>query len=229
MKVLTFILGILLAILGVICLLNPGTAFLETGYLIAIMLFVYGVFGVISVIARRARPAFLWASIPALIIGIFSLFVPGDRMTIHVILIYLLAFWFIVQGISSMYLSVRSRAFNNMWVLGLIVGIISVFLGTYTALHPLLGVFTIGLLIGIFLIEAGIDLMVIGTTIGRVESFAKGAAAFVNEARNVAYEEAAKEASEQAQEGAAQTAETETAESAEESAEDASEAPESEE
>lgn len=228
MKVLTFILGILLAIAGVICLLNPGAAFIQTGYVIAIMLFVYGLAGLISVIARRARPAFLWASIPALIIGVISLFVPGDAKTIHVLLIYLLAFWFIVQGISSMYLSVRSRGFNSMWVLGLIVGIISVFLGTYTALHPLLGVFTIGILVGIFLIEAGIDMMVIGTTIGRVESFAKGAAAFVNEARNAA-ENAYEEAPAQAQEDAAQTPEAETAGSAEESTENASEASGSEE
>ena len=185
MKVVTFIFGILLTIAGIIFLFHPGEAFLSTGYVIAIMLFVYGVIGTINVITKRSRPAFLWASIPALIIGVVSMFLPGDAGTIHIILLFLVAFWFVMQGISSIYLAVRSRESNPVWVLTLIVGIISIFLGAYAAVHPLVGVFAIGILVGIFLIEAGIDLMVIGTTIGRVEAFVRGAEAFAefNEAQ----------------------------------------------
>ena len=184
MKVLTIILGVLMAIAGVICLFQPGETFIETGYVIAIMLLVYGVIGIISVIARRSRPAFLWACIPAVIIGVISLFFPSNNVNIHVLMIYLLAVWFVLQGISSIYMSVRSRFFNSGWVLGLIVGIISIFLGIYTALHPTVGVLTIGILVGIYLIEAGIDLIIVGAMIGRIEAVAKGARAFVDEAKS---------------------------------------------
>ena len=105
-------------------------------------------------------------------------------MNIHVLMIYLLAVWFVLQGISSIYMSVRSRFFNSGWVLGLIVGIISIFLGIYTALHPTVGVLTIGILVGIYLIEAGIDLIIVGAMIGRIEAVAKGARAFVDEAKS---------------------------------------------
>lgn len=192
MKVLTIILGVLLAICGVICLTSPEATFVETGYVVAIMLLVYGVIGIIGVIARRVRPSFLWACIPAIIIGVISLFFPSDKMNIHIVLVYLLAVWFILQGISSIYMAVRVRFFDRGWFLGLIVGILSICLGVYTALHPTLGAFTIGVLVGIYMIEAGIDLIVIGAMIGRVESVAKGAQAVVDgakEAFNEAYNE----------------------------------------
>ncbi len=197
MKVLTIILGILLTIAGVICLFYPGETFLETGYIIAIMLLVYGVVGSIGVIAKKLRPSFLWTTIPAIIIGVVALFLPGDKLFMHALLIYLLAAWFIIQGISSIYMSVRSRFFYRSWPLSLVIGIISVALGVYTALQPALGVLAIGILVGIFLIEAGIDLMVIGATVGRVEGIAKEAADIVDEAReemNKAYENAKKTA-----------------------------------
>lgn len=192
MKVLTIILGVLLAICGVVCLTSPEATFIETGYVVAIMLLVYGVIGVIAVIARRVRPSFLWAAIPAIIIGVISLFFPSDKMNIHIVLVYLLAVWFVLQGISSMYMSIRVRYFDRGWFLGLLLGILSICLGVYTALHPTLGAFTIGVLVGIYLIEAGMDLIVIGAMIGRVESVAKGAQAVVDGAReafNEAYNE----------------------------------------
>lgn len=185
MKVLTIIFGILLVIGGVICLFSPEATFIEAGYVVAIMLLIYGVIGIIGVIAKSVRPSFLWASIPAVIIGVISLFFPSDTMNIHIVLIYLLAVWFILQGASSLYLSIRYRFFNSGWVLGVIMGILSIIVGVYTALHPTLGALTIGILVGIYMIEAGIDLLVVGTWIGRVETVAKGAQAFVDEARAV--------------------------------------------
>ena len=193
MKVLSIILGILLTICGVICLFSPAESFLAIGYVIAIMLLVYGIAGTISVIAKQFRPAVLWASIPALIIGIVSLFVPSDTSTIHVIILYLLAFFFIVQGIMSIYMSVRTRHIDGTWVLGLILGIISIILGVYTAVHPLIGVFAIGILVGIWVIETGIELIVVGSTIGRVERFVNKAKNIVNEARDSAHEASAEQ------------------------------------
>ena len=71
----------------------------------------------------------------------------------------------------------------------LIIGILSILVGIYTALHPALGVFTIGILVGIYLIEAGIDLIVVGTTIGRVQHVVDGVASFVDDARAAVNEE----------------------------------------
>ncbi len=183
MKVLTIIFGVLMTIAGVICLFRPDVTFLQTGYIIAIMLLVYGIIGIIAVIARRVRPAFLWAAIPATIIGVVSLFFPSDEMNIHAVLVYLLAAWFILQGIISIYMSIRTRRINRAWVLGLIVGIISIFLGIYTAVHPIVGALTIGILVGIYMIEAGIDLILVGSLIGRLEAAAESAEEFVAGAR----------------------------------------------
>ena len=55
MLILSVILGILLMCGGFQCLFHPAAAFLETGYFIAILLFVYGIIGIANVIRKRAQ------------------------------------------------------------------------------------------------------------------------------------------------------------------------------
>ena len=169
MKVLTIILGALLIIAGVICMFSPGETFLATGIIIGIMLFVYGIIGTIGVIAKRISTLMLFATIPALIIGIIALVRPGSTFVIDAFMIYLFAAWFVVQGIMNIVVSVRSRYFTRGWGWGLALGIISTILGIYCFIHPELSALAIGILVGLFLIEAGIDLIVLAATAGRIE------------------------------------------------------------
>ena len=53
MLILSVILGIMLMCGGFQCLFHPAAAFLETGYFIAILLFVYGIIGIANVIRKR--------------------------------------------------------------------------------------------------------------------------------------------------------------------------------
>lgn len=192
MKVLTIILGILLTICGIACIFSPGATFLATGYVLAVLLLVYGIIVIINVIRKYSSPIMLFAGIPAVIIGAIALFRPGSGEAFDLLLLYLFSAWFIVQGIATMVVSIRSRHFTRGWGFGLAMGIISVIVGGYSFAHPAVSAIAIGILVGIYFIEAGISLMSLAfmarniddaiETVGKVVQGVEGAAAKSSEA-----------------------------------------------
>ena len=198
MKVITIILGVILAIFGVACIFSPGQTFLATGYCLAILLLVYGIIGIINVIRKFSSPITLFASIPAVIIGGIALFRPGSAGAFDTLILYLFAAWFVVEGIVSIVVSIRSRIVNRGWVWGLIFGIIAVLVGCYSFAHPAVSAIAIGILVGIYLIEAGISMIVLAFTARNVEDAIDaigqavqgvGNTVFNGEGREVPYDE----------------------------------------
>ena len=163
--ILSIIMGVLLIVGGVICLFHPGATFLQTGYFLAIMLLAYGIVGIINVIRKRAHPIELLVAIPGIIIGIIAIIRPGTTLVLDAMMVYMVAAWFIIQGIVSIFLSIKAKDSRSGWVWGLILGILGLALGIYTFFHPMVSVLTIGFLVGFYLIEAGLDMIVLATVV----------------------------------------------------------------
>ncbi len=169
MVILSIIIGVFLMIGGFSCMMSPAQPFFETGYFIAILMLVYGVAGIVRVIGRRASAVELVMHIPAVIIGLISIFKPGTTLIIDAMMIYCVAVWFIIQGAVSIYVSLVARGVKKGWILGLILGILGVILGIYSLFHPMVPALTIGFLIGFYFIEAGLDMIVLATAVGSVK------------------------------------------------------------
>ena len=169
MKVVTIILGVILAIFGIACCFSPGETFFATGYVLAILLLVYGIIGIINVIRKFSSPITLFASIPAVIIGGIALFRPVSEGAFDALILILFSAWFVVEGIVMIVVSIRSRIINRGWVWELILGIISVLFGGYSFAHPTISVLAIGILVGIYLIEIGITMIVVAATARNVD------------------------------------------------------------
>ena len=165
MIVLSVIVGIILMLGGISCLFSPAATFFSTGYFIAILMLVYGIVGIINVIRKRALPITLIADILAIIVGIFAIFRPMNTLVIDAILAYLVAAWFVIHGAISIYASIMVRKTANGWYWGLIMGIIGLLVGIYSFFHPMVSALMIGILIGIYLMEAGLSMIVFATTI----------------------------------------------------------------
>lgn len=165
MVVLSIIVGILLMMGGIACLFSPGATFLASGYVVAILLLIYGIVGIVNVVRKRAHPVMLIVDILAIIIGIIAIIKPGSTLAIDVLMTYLLAAWFVVQGGVSIFVSIKARAVQSGWVFGLILGIIGVLLGIYSFFNPMVSALAIGILIGIYLIEAGLSMIVLATAV----------------------------------------------------------------
>ena len=154
---------------GVVCLFNPGETFLAAGYVMTILLLIYGIIGIVRVIQKKSQPLELIPSILAVIIGIIAIFRPGTTLVIDGLMAILFAAWFIVQGIISIYVSIASRKIQKgwIWICGLIIGIISLLLGILSFVQPLVSAVAIGILIGIYLIEAGLNMIVLATAVSQ--------------------------------------------------------------
>ena len=137
--------------------------FLETGWFLMILLFVYGIMGIIKAVTQKEYKIQFLFSIISVILGAVILFVPGLRLMTDGMLIYLMAGWFLLQGIVDIFLSFRQkkRGEGKGWIWTMILGILGLLVGIYSFVHPLFAAFTIGILVGIYFIESGINMVVI--------------------------------------------------------------------
>ena len=162
MKIFTMMFGILLAVCGFSCIFTPIMTFLETGWFLMILLFVYGIMGIIKAVTQKEYKIQFLFSIISVILGAVILFVPGLRLMTDGMLIYLMAGWFLLQGIVDIFLSFRQkkRGEGKGWIWTMILGILGLLVGIYSLVHPLFAAFTIGILVGIYFIESGINMVV---------------------------------------------------------------------
>ena len=165
MTVLSIICGVLLMIGGFSCMFRPAATFFNTGYFMTILLLVYGVIGIVNVIKKEAHPLQLAVDIPAVIVGVLAIFRPGTTLLFDGFMVYLFAAWFVLQGIISIYVSYSARSFKKGWFWGLLLGIIGVILGVYSFFHPMVSVVSIGFLVGFYLVQAGLDMIVLAAAV----------------------------------------------------------------
>lgn len=171
MSILMAIFGILLIVAGIFCAITPVATFMATGYFIAIILIIRGIAGIINAFRFRIYGWNLIAGILATVLGILAITRPGGIEIIDSVLIYLLGLWFIFRGCVSVYLSIKVRKLpiNNGWSLALIVGVLGIILGVYSLIHPMVSAIAIGLLISLYFIEQGMDIITISRITRRFE------------------------------------------------------------
>ena len=169
MAILSVVLGVILIIGGVSIMFTPLSSFLGMGYFIIILFFISGIFGLVRGISKKQYGLDFWTSIVALILGVIGLFMPGDAsLATDQIILFLAAGWFVVHGTVSIFGAIKLKrvgASGGAVALGIILGVLEVFLGLYSCFHPLLLAIAIGWLIGIFFIETGLSMMVLGTAL----------------------------------------------------------------
>lgn len=144
---------------------TPLLTFMQTGYFLIALLLIYGIAGIVKAIFSKEYGTNFAFSIISVIVGIIIACVPGLKLMTDGILLYIMSGWFILQGIVSMIVSMKFKgaAGGKKWILGLILGIFGILLGLYTIVHPMLLAFTMGILIGVYFIESGINMIVLSS------------------------------------------------------------------
>ncbi len=164
MKILTAILGIILVVLGFLCMFTPLSTFLATGYLIFICMLVFGIVGIIRMIATKiVRPLNLIVSILAIIFGIIAMVYPGSTLVFDGLVIYLMAIWFLVYGVFAIIQAIRARKVQKGWGWGIAAGIFGIITGILAIGHPIAAMVAAGIMIGFFFIETGWGLLAFGS------------------------------------------------------------------
>lgn len=165
MTILTIIIGVLMLIAGFTSLFTPLAAMLSAGYIVGIMLLVYGIAALIRAISEKSNPLVWILSILSIIAGIFAVVHPGGTLVLDAIIVYMLAAFFLIQGILHIVISIKFRKSNRYWVAELIAGILGVLLGIFSFLNPLFAAVTVGVLISFTFIECGISLITLGMAV----------------------------------------------------------------
>lgn len=166
MTVLSIIFGVLLVIGGFSCMFTPLATFLSVGYYLAILFLVYGIFGIIRFFRKEAGGLELIVSILAVIAGIICLVRPGETLVFDRLILTLIAVWLLVQGLVSIIVAFQSREEQKGWFWGVVVGALGILAGLYSFAHPVFTAVTAGVLIGLYFIEAGFDMIVLGSVAG---------------------------------------------------------------
>ena len=169
MKAISIILGILLIFCGISAMCTPFATFLSVGYLIGIMMFVYGIMGIIKTFQRKSDVFQTVMSVLAVVVGIVSFARPGSILIFDGMLLYMVAGWFLLRGIAAIVIAFQVKGLLKGWYWGLIIGILSVILGIYSFAHPVFTALTTGILAGLYFVETGIDMIVFATAMGSPE------------------------------------------------------------
>lgn len=171
MKIFNCVFGVFSIIAAIYCIFYPGITFLNTGWIVSILLGIWGVCAIVDYAVKRKKEdkskgeatmgaLGLVAGIAATVVSVLALFIPGIRIVLDIIILCIFAGWLIVSGITSVAVSFKvKKSDSKNWILTLILGIIVWFAGIYGIFHLIFVAQTIGLFIGILLMTYGFRLI----------------------------------------------------------------------
>lgn len=169
MKIATIILGVMVIIGGVFALFSPGATFLSLAWLVGIMLIAVGIDEIAAFIVRRKQgDVSIWellTGVLSIIAGILIISNVFTRALTSVMLVYTFAAWITLTGIMRIAAAMQLKKLGNSWVLMLLLGLLTIFLGIYSFIHPVFAAITLGYLIGFWLIMHGAGLISFGLSL----------------------------------------------------------------
>lgn len=172
MKIFNCILGIFAIFGAVYCIFFPGISFLNTGWIVTVLLGAWGVCAIFDYFSNRKKQEKsktgvvlgvlgLICGIGAAVMSTLALFMPSLRLVIDVTMLYLFCGWMAASGVSSIMSAIKQKgnSQSKMWVWTLIWGILILIGALYGCFHMLLFAKMIGVLIGALLMAYGIRLI----------------------------------------------------------------------
>ncbi len=169
MSILSIILGVLQIIGGVCCMITPFATFLSAGFMIAIAMFIYGIFGVVRFFRKESGALELISSILAILVGVIAVVRPGSTLVIDGFVLNMVSAWLLVKGLIDIIVSIQVRNQIKGWGWGIAAGVLSIIAGVLSFLNPTITALTVGVLMGLYFVESGIDMIVFGTALRALE------------------------------------------------------------
>ena len=163
--------AVLLVVLGVVCIFNPGASFASAAWLMGLVILVSGVSSLIF--GLRAQ-AFLPNAGSTTLLAVFQIIVglmlATNILASEVALIVVFSMWVMFEGISLAVLSIDYRKSHyDRWWLMLILGVCSIVLGFLALREPETTSAFLGVLIGLGILANGIIRIVAFFGLRRIE------------------------------------------------------------
>lgn len=160
-KVVSVILGVLLIIFGIYLFNRPITTLLSVTMLLAAGVLFRAITGIILFFTRRSDTGHndWWLLISSILFGIFGLILAFNPALTATVVLYMVGFWFIIEGISGIYLSSHIRRSTGWKWAGIIIGVILLIFGISLVFNPLRSLIALNVLVGLALLFNGIQIL----------------------------------------------------------------------
>lgn len=167
------IFGIIIIASGVYLIKNLEVAFFTTGIVIGIAVILEGLasFAMWNSMRRNeiSNPWMLFSAIISIAFGIFMLVNYKAQTTVSVIVLYFIAVWLVVSGITKLVQAVKLKKLAREfpfdiqaggWIWSLIFGILLILAGIASLINPVLLLISLVLMLAIDLIIVGVATMI---------------------------------------------------------------------
>lgn len=171
MKIFNCIFGVFAFLGAMYCIAFPGLTFINSGWLVSILLGVWGICAIFDYATNKNNPnkskvtgamgaLGLVAGIGASVVSILSVFMPSVQILLDMTILCVFASWLVISGVTSTVFAVKAKGLDGKgWILSLVLGILVILSGIYGFFHLIFMAQTIGILIGMLLIVYGFRLI----------------------------------------------------------------------
>ena len=159
-----------MSVCGVLLASTPLLTFWETNYFFIVLLVVYGLAAILRGITKKSYDTNFLFGILSVVAGLAILFVPGLKFMTSTTIIYMLAIWFLLQGAVALTMGLRGKKAGHetkKWLGNLVMAVLCFILGIYSLFHPVALAFSVGMLLGIYFVVSGVNLVLLGFQIER--------------------------------------------------------------
>ena len=163
--------AVLLIVLGVVCIFNPGESFVSAAWLLGVIILVSGLSSLIF--GLRAQ-AFLPNAGSTTLLAVFQIIIglmlAANLLASEIALIAVFAMWVMFEGVSLSVLSIdyKKGGYDRWWLM-LLLGVCSIILGFLALREPEYTGTFLGILLGLGILANGIVRIVAFFGLKRIE------------------------------------------------------------
>jgi len=168
MRILTVISGVLMALTGVFCFINSGQTFLSLAFIVGLIMVINGlIHGLAYFIGRGVHNKGDnngWILTDALITLVLGILVLCNQLVADTMVPMVFGIWMLVSGIlrieAATHIDAQRKRTN--FISTVITGIVTIIVGLFGFINPLTGLMTTAILVGMFLVMQGINIIELG-------------------------------------------------------------------
>ena len=164
--------ALLLIVVGVMCMLNPGEGFQDVAWLIGLLVLLSGGMGLLfGIRAKDVLPNAkytIFMGVVQILVGLLFLF---NKVLGATVLVVIFAIWVAFEGLSLAILSFnyKRNGYERWWIM-LLLGVVSFMLGIVAMRDPSTVGVLFGILLGIGIFANGVDRIVAYTALKTLQN-----------------------------------------------------------
>lgn len=168
MRILTIISGLLMILTSAFCFMNPGQTFLVLAFIIGFVMVLNGVIHTLAYLIGRGfnnkGDNNGWILTEALITLVLGILILCNQLVVDAAIPMVFGIWVVVSGILRLEASthINKEKKKSNFRVTLLTGLITIIVGIFGFINPMIGWFSIAILLGLFMLIQGINVLELG-------------------------------------------------------------------